>query len=95
MTIIPVGGLNEEERRVILEYYLSRLNKMCKEAGIEEKELRNGGQGRIVSKFRGKIGYYLNRGLGLSLAEIARNLGMGTSVVATAIRKLEHERFIE
>jgi transitional endoplasmic reticulum ATPase len=25
--IIPVGGLNEEERRVILEYYLSRLNK--------------------------------------------------------------------
>ncbi len=25
--IIPVGGLNEEERRVILEYYLARLNK--------------------------------------------------------------------
>jgi SpoVK/Ycf46/Vps4 family AAA+-type ATPase len=25
--IIPVGGLNEEERKVILEYYLSRLNK--------------------------------------------------------------------
>ena len=25
--IIPVGGLNEDERRVILEYYLSRLNK--------------------------------------------------------------------
>ena len=25
--IIPVGGLNDEERRAILEYYLSRLNK--------------------------------------------------------------------
>jgi transitional endoplasmic reticulum ATPase len=25
--IIPVGGLNDEERRTILEYYLSRLNK--------------------------------------------------------------------
>lgn len=25
--IIPVGGLNEEERRTILEYYVSRLNK--------------------------------------------------------------------
>jgi putative transposase len=68
------------------------IKRICKEAGIEEKELRNGGQRRIVSKVRGKIGYYLNRELGLSLAEIARNLGVGTSAVAMAIRKLEHEQ---
>jgi len=54
--------------------------------------LRNGGQRRIVSEVRGKIADYFNRELGLSWAEIARNLGVGISAAAMAIRKLEREK---
>lgn len=42
-----------------------------------------------MSEVRAKIAYHLSREMGLSLAEIARHLGVGTSAVAMAIRKKE------
>ena len=67
------------------------IRKMCQEAGVAEEELRSGGQRRRVSGVRRKIAYRLSRELGLSLAEIARHLGVGTSAIAMSIRKLENE----
>ena len=64
----------------------------CKEAGIREAELRAGGKRREVTKVRGQIAYRLSRELGLSLAEIARQLGVGTSAIGMALGKRETEK---
>ena len=42
-----------------------------------------------MSEVRAKIAHRLSREMGLSLADIARRLGVGTSAVAMAIRKKE------
>ena len=63
------------------------IRKMCNEEGVCEQELRTGGQRRKISEVRAKIAYWLNREMGLSMAEIARNLGVGTSAIAMAIKK--------
>jgi len=51
------------------------------------EELKGGGQRRKVAEVRGKIAYLLNREVGSSMAEIGRNLGVGTSAIAMGIRK--------
>jgi putative transposase len=63
------------------------IRRMCKEEGVGEQELKSGGQRRRISEVRGRIASYLSREMGLCMAEIARNLGVGTSAVAMAIRK--------
>jgi len=65
------------------------LKEICKEEGVEEEEVRNGGQRRLVSRVRTKIAYRLNRELGISMAEIARNVGVCTTAVIKAIKKME------
>lgn len=61
----------------------------CREAGINEIELKSGSQRRAVSKVRKEICFYLNRELGISMAEIARLVGVGTTGVAMAIKGIE------
>lgn len=65
------------------------IKKLCKEAGIEETELREGGQRRKVSEVRGRIALFLCREMGIPMAEIARQVGVGTSAIGMAIRKEE------
>ncbi len=36
---------------------------------------------------RREIAYYLSREIGMTMAEIARNLGVGTSAVAMALKQ--------
>jgi hypothetical protein len=67
------------------------IRKMCREAGVEEQEVRNGGQRRRVSKVRSQIAYYLSHELGISMAEIARNFGVCSSAVIKAVQKLESQ----
>ena len=67
------------------------IKKMCTEAGVKEEELRSGGKRRKVSDVRGKIANYLSKEMGLSMAEIARNLGVGASAIGMAIRRMEDE----
>jgi REP element-mobilizing transposase RayT len=67
------------------------VKRMCQEGGVEKEEIRKGGRRRRVSKVRARIAYYLNRQMGISFAEIARNLGVGTSAIAMAIRKEDHD----
>ena len=59
------------------------------DALYREQEVKSGGQRRRISEARARIAYYLSREMGICMAEIARNLGVGTSAVAMAIKKEE------
>jgi len=65
------------------------IKEMCKKEGVGEGELRMGGQARRVSRVRSKIAWSLSREYGISLAEIARDLGVCTSAIAKPVRKME------
>jgi hypothetical protein len=65
------------------------IKEMCEKEGLGEGELRMGGQAQRVSRIRGKIAWRLTREYGIPLAEIARDLGVCTSAIAKAVRKLE------
>ncbi len=78
---LRVGERKSSIDRIIKEF--------CKEEGIKEEEVRNGGQRRVVSGARGQIAYRLNRELGISMAEIARNVGVSTTAVIKATKKID------
>ena len=65
------------------------IKRLCKEEGVEEEELRNGGKRRKVSQARARISNYLSHEMGVPLAEIARQVGVCTSAVAKAIENQE------
>jgi len=64
---------------IINNYYGSLLRR--------KDDHNSGGQRRKVSEVRGRIAYYLGREIGISKAEIAQNLGVGTSAIAMAIMR--------
>jgi REP-associated tyrosine transposase len=66
------------------------IKKRCKESGIAEAELRAGSRRRAVSELRKEICIFLNGELGVSMAEIAREVGVGTSGVAMVIKREEN-----
>ncbi len=61
--------------------------RMCGKSGVSEKEVRNGNQSRKAARVRAEIACFLNREMGISMAEIARKLGVGASAIAMAIRR--------
>jgi len=67
------------------------IERICKKHGIKEAELREGGKRREVTKVRREIAYYLGREMGVTMAEIARNVGVGTSAVVMALKQKEAE----
>jgi putative transposase len=67
------------------------IKKMCREAKVREEELRGGGQRKEVSALRARIAHLLCREKGISMAEAARKLGVGTPAIAMAIRKKEQD----
>ena len=75
------GGRNKAIDQVI--------KRLCKEEGIEEEELRNGGKRRKVSEARAKISFQLSHEMGIPFAEIARHVGVCTSAVAKAVQSVE------
>ncbi|MEW6184531.1 MAG: hypothetical protein AB1585_18115, partial [Thermodesulfobacteriota bacterium] len=56
---------------------------------VNERELRSGSRRRAVSELRKRLCYYLYRELGISKAEIARQVGVGTTGVAMAVKGME------
>ena len=52
-------------------------------------EVRRGVRTRNISVVRAKISYHLDHDLGVSRAEIARQLGVCTSAIAKAIQNVE------
>ena len=71
------------------------IRERCREAGVNERELRSGSRRRAVSELRRNICIYLYRELGIPLAEIARQVGVGTTGVAMAVKGLEVKNIIE
>lgn len=65
------------------------IKEKCQEAGINEAELRSGSRRRAVSELREGLCFFLNRELGISMAEIARHVGVGTTGVAMAIQEVK------
>ncbi len=65
------------------------IKELCKEEGIEEEELRNGGKRRKVSEVRARISFRLSHEMGIPFAEIARHVGVCTSAVAKAVQSLD------
>jgi putative transposase len=63
------------------------VGRMCRERGVSEEELRSGSQRRLVSRVRAEIACFLNREVGISMAEISRRLGVGASAIAMAIKR--------
>jgi putative transposase len=61
--------------------------RMCRKSNVSEKEVRSGNQSRKSAKLRAEIACFLNREMGISMAEIARKLGVGASAIAMAIRR--------
>jgi REP element-mobilizing transposase RayT len=74
------------ERKEIIDRVI---RKNCEEEGVQEGELRKGGQRWKISRLRTRIALQLRHDWGISMAEIARNVGVSTSGIANAIRKIE------
>ena len=65
------------------------INLLCRQEGINEMELRRGGQRKPVSKVRSQLAFQLNREFGIPMAEIARAAGVSASAIGKAIKKFE------
>ncbi len=65
------------------------IKEICRQEGVRDRQLRSGGQRWSVSRTRAKIASQLSREYALPMAEIARMLGVCTSAIAKAIRKME------
>lgn len=65
---------------------------LCIALGIEEKELRGGGQRRKVCAARAEIAFVLCREMGITMAEAARSLGVNSTAIAMAIKKRERTK---
>ena len=65
------------------------IEQECKKERISRKELESGSRRSRVSQARGRIARRGMEELGLSAAEIARNLGVATSSITRAIAKME------
>ncbi|WAC08826.1 MAG: transposase [Thermodesulfobacteriota bacterium] len=64
------------------------IKNSCNDGRISEKELRAGGKRREVTKVRGEIAGRLSREFGLTMAEIARELGVGASAIRMILEKM-------
>lgn len=92
--------LKETEEKIILQLKLRRNGKTiteiieeeCTQGQINPNELKGGSRRMKVSALRATIAKRCLDELGLSMAEIARHVGVTTSCIAKAIARLEEER---
>ena len=89
--------LKEAEEKTTRQLKLRRSGKTidkiideeCKKERISANELKGGGRRRKVSAIRAKIAKRGLYELGLSMAEIARHVGVTTSSIAKTVKRLE------
>ena len=58
------------------------IERVCRQAGVSARELQAGSRRRPVSKIRALLAQRLVSEFGLSLAEVARQLGVSLSAIA-------------
>jgi REP element-mobilizing transposase RayT len=63
--------------------------RICKRAGASVEELKKGGRRGPLSAVRADLARHLVAGLGLSLAQAARHLGVSTAAISKILRKTE------
>lgn len=86
-------GMARQMRPKIRESLLKKeMKDYCIQAGVDLGELCRGSQRRAVAEARSRLACRLNREMGVSMAEIARYLGVGASAIAMAIRKEERAK---
>jgi REP element-mobilizing transposase RayT len=73
----------EDHHRIIDEY----TDKLCKNEGISVKELQSGSRRSEVSAVRAGIAIRLVKEYGVSLAEVARRVGVSTSAISKIIKR--------
>jgi len=65
------------------------IEKICKQEGINIKELKSGSRRGSISKARSKLAIGLVEEFGISFAETARQLGVSTSAISKIISRTE------
>jgi len=63
------------------------IDQACEKKGINPKELRMGSRRGCIPQVRQQIAYQLIQDYGISLAEVARQLGVSPSAVSKAITR--------
>ena len=71
---------------------LGIINEECAKGRVSLRELEGGSRRKKVCSVRAIIGKRGLEELGMSLAEIARQVGVSTSGIARAINRLEQEK---
>ena len=93
--------LREAEERIRRQLAVQRnpsgisevIEQVCRQAGVSARELRAGARRRQVSKIRALLARRLLEEFGLSLAEVARELGVSLSAIAKSLQKRQIEQF--
>jgi putative transposase len=94
------GILRELEERQLRQLKLRRkgvtirdiIEEECARAEVRERELINGGRRSVVSDVREVVAYRCAEELGVSAAEIARQLGVTPPSITRAIARVERQR---
>ena len=68
------------------------ISNLCKKRGVSVDALQAGSRRSQISKIRAELSLMLVDELGLSLAEVARLLGVTTSAVTRAIRRIKQHK---
>jgi putative transposase len=67
------------------------IEEECRKGGVSPSEMKGGSRRRKVIQVRGKIAKRGLEELGISMAEIARHVGVSTSAIAKAVLRMEEE----
>ena len=63
------------------------INEICKRSEVSVRELRSGGRRHDVSLARAEIAFKLVRDHGITLAEVARNVGVSSSAIFNILQR--------
>jgi hypothetical protein len=63
------------------------ISKICKDEKVPREELKGGGRRRKASKVRARIAIGLVKTHGVTLAEVARRLGVSTSAISKIVKR--------
>ena len=91
--------LREAEERIRRQLAVRRnqsgvsetIERVCRQAGVSSRELQAGSRRRSVSKIRALLVQRLVAEFGLSLAEVARQLGVSLSAIAKSLQNRQTE----
>ena len=67
------------------------IDRVCRQAGVSARELKAGSRRRPVSKIRALLAQRLVAEFRLSLAEVARQLGVSPSAIAKSLQNRQTE----